>query len=72
VEKNWAWWHLPVIPATEDCLLGWPGQKARTYVKNNQKKNAGAGAQAEHLPSKCKALISNTNVEKKNVYTQLF
>jgi hypothetical protein len=45
-EKSWVWWSLPVIPVKlkkEDYGPGWPGQKVRSYLQNNQSKK-GLGA----------------------------
>jgi hypothetical protein len=44
MEKSWAQWCMPIIPTMvgslkqDDCGPGWPGQKARPYLKNNQSK----------------------------------
>jgi hypothetical protein len=43
-EKSWAWWHVPIISVTvggikwEEHGLGWPGQKSRPHLQNNQSK----------------------------------
>jgi hypothetical protein len=42
--KSWVWWHAPVTLATAGSVKyeahspGWPGQKVRPYLKNNQRK----------------------------------
>jgi hypothetical protein len=44
--NGWVRWYMPVISAMEEsieqggCSPGWPGQKARPYLKNNQRKKA--------------------------------
>jgi hypothetical protein len=67
MEKSWAWWHTAVITAMvgsvkwEDC-----GKKARSYLKNNQRKRAGSMVQVvECLHSKYKALSSNPSTTPK-------
>jgi hypothetical protein len=43
-KKSCAWCHTPVIPVTlrslkqEDLGPGWPRQKSRPYLQNNQRK----------------------------------
>jgi hypothetical protein len=48
----------------EDQDPGWPGQKARHYLQNNQSKKGYRQAE-EHLPSKHEALSSNPEPKKK-------
>jgi hypothetical protein len=55
-----------IIPATvgsikqKDHGLGWPGQKTRPYLENNQSKRSWRrSSTSEHLHSKCKVLSSN-------------
>jgi hypothetical protein len=44
MKNSWVWWHVPIISTTAGNLkhknrgLGWPGQKARPYLQNNQNK----------------------------------
>jgi hypothetical protein len=42
-QKKLGWWYMPVILATLGTINrsqgpGWPGQKVRPYLKNNQRK----------------------------------
>jgi hypothetical protein len=45
MDKNWAEWHVLIIPEKEENLklknhgAGQPGPKARSYLKNNHGKN---------------------------------
>jgi hypothetical protein len=44
MEKSWAWWCTPVIPAAAESVKLDSGQasmgkKARPYLQNNQSKN---------------------------------
>jgi hypothetical protein len=60
---------MPVIPDTQKTIYtktavpAQPGQKARKYLKiTKAKKSCG-----NHLPSKCKALSSNTILPEKKI-----
>jgi hypothetical protein len=44
---------------------GWPAQKVRPYLKNNQRlKGWSCGSNSKHLPKMLKALSSNLRIAK--------
>jgi hypothetical protein len=51
-KKNCVWWCVSVIPAIAESIKkggsgpGWPGQKARPCLKNNQSRAGGGRTSA--------------------------
>jgi hypothetical protein len=56
--KSWVCWCVPVIPATvgrkhkqEDGIPGWPGQKTRPYLQDNQSIKGWRCGSSERAPT---------------------
>jgi hypothetical protein len=68
--KSWVYCQAYIIPAIVGNVIRLILQKARAYLKGNQKKRDGSMAQVVmQLPSKHKALSSNTTLPPKREWT---
>jgi hypothetical protein len=69
---SWTWWKMPVISSTQEIEVEGsqsetgPCKNMRPYPKlNGSKKGRGLGSSGKYLPSKHKALSSNSSTAKK-------
>jgi hypothetical protein len=71
-QQKWAWWHIPIVPATAESInrrIRIPGQsriKARHYLKNNQRKIGWrhGSSNAACLPKYAKAWVQTPVLPK--------